>query len=221
MQRTSENAPSRDCLKSLSVVAVSLKKEVQHAENGRFWPYFASPETFVLRVSRVFRQSLEGEFSELPLHRVLGSSSEKFQRSLIWGMRPCKPACYGGCVVQRGGADHPALYPEGGTVRRLLLLVALAMVAALVLAPAAVAATSGAQENVECGDVSHGKAQAILAKDPSDPNGLDADNDGEACEENAGDGSAATPEADDSTATSEADDETATSNATAEADDDE
>jgi len=35
---------------------------------------------------------------------------------------------------------------------------------------------------VDCNDVSQDEAQAILDDDPSDPNGLDGDGDGEACE---------------------------------------
>ena len=46
-----------------------------------------------------------------------------------------------------------------------------------------------AQEVVDCPQLSYAEAQAILAADPTDPNGLDADNDGEACEEDAGSGS--------------------------------
>jgi hypothetical protein len=48
-----------------------------------------------------------------------------------------------------------------------------------VFAPAAVA------QDVDCPELSYEEAQAILASDPSDPNRLDADNDGEACEQNA------------------------------------
>jgi hypothetical protein len=67
-------------------------------------------------------------------------------------------------------------------VRRLFLLTALAMVAALVVAPAALA------QDVDCPELSQGEAQAILEADPSDPNRLDADNDGIACEDSAGGG---------------------------------
>src|SRR5215207_2284986 len=49
----------------------------------------------------------------------------------------------------------------------------------LVFAPAALA------QDVDCPELSYEEAQAILASDPSDPNRLDADNDGEACEQNA------------------------------------
>ncbi len=40
--------------------------------------------------------------------------------------------------------------------------------------------------DVDCGDVSKEEAQDILDGDPSDPNGLDADDDGEACDAGAG-----------------------------------
>jgi hypothetical protein len=79
---------------------------------------------------------------------------------------------------------------EGGTVRKVLLLAALAMVATLVFAP-----TVLAQADVDCPQLTYAEAQAILAEDPTDPNGLDADNDGEACDANAGDGSTSTPDA--------------------------
>jgi hypothetical protein len=49
----------------------------------------------------------------------------------------------------------------------------------LVLTAAALA------QDVDCPELSYEEAQAILASDPSDPNRLDADNDGEACEQNA------------------------------------
>jgi uncharacterized surface anchored protein len=49
----------------------------------------------------------------------------------------------------------------------------------LVLTAAAMA------QDVDCPELSYEEAQAILASDPSDPNRLDADNDGEACEQNA------------------------------------
>lgn len=64
-------------------------------------------------------------------------------------------------------------------MRRLLLLAALCMVAALVFAPAALA-----QQDLNCSDfATQPEAQAELDADPSDPNGLDGnDNDGIACE---------------------------------------
>ena len=68
---------------------------------------------------------------------------------------------------------------EGGTVRKLLLLATLCMVAALVFAPAALA-----QQDLNCSDfATQPEAQAELDANPSDPNGLDGnDNDGIACE---------------------------------------
>jgi len=64
-------------------------------------------------------------------------------------------------------------------LRRSLLLAALSMVAALVLAPNAMA-----QNTLNCGDfASQPEAQANLQANPSDPNNLDADDDGLACEE--------------------------------------
>lgn len=64
-------------------------------------------------------------------------------------------------------------------MRRLLYLAALAVVASLVLAPAALA-----QDTLNCDDfASQAGAQAELRSDPSDPNGLDGnDDDGIACE---------------------------------------
>lgn len=97
-------------------------------------------------------------------------------------------------------------------MRRLLLLAALSMVATLVFAPAVLA------QDVDCPQLTYAEAQAILAEDPSDPNGLDADNDGEACDENAGDGSTATPMEEESA--SPMAEESASATATAESDDD-
>lgn len=43
--------------------------------------------------------------------------------------------------------------------------------------------------DLNCGDFdSQAEAQAVLDKDPSDPHGLDRDNDGEACEDSFGSG---------------------------------
>lgn len=47
---------------------------------------------------------------------------------------------------------------------------------------------SPVEEDVDCDDVTDEEAQAILESDPSDPNGLDADGDGFACEFGAGNG---------------------------------
>ncbi len=45
-----------------------------------------------------------------------------------------------------------------------------------------------AQEDLDCDDfASQAQAQAELLNDPSDPNNLDADNDGQACESGGGD----------------------------------
>ncbi len=103
-------------------------------------------------------------------------------------------------------------------MRRLLLLTTLCMAAVAVFAPAAMA------QDVDCPQLTFAEAQAILAEDSSDPNGLDADNDGTACDENAGDGSTATPTAEetmmmDDSASPESDEESATPTATAESDD--
>lgn len=63
-------------------------------------------------------------------------------------------------------------------MKRLLYLAMLAMVVLLVFAPAALA------QDIDCSDeVAQSDEQAILDADPSDPNRLDADNDGIACED--------------------------------------
>ena len=72
-------------------------------------------------------------------------------------------------------------------MRKVLLLTALAMLGTLLFAPTVLA------QDVDCPQLTYAEAQAILAEDPSDPNGLDDDNDGEACDSNAGDGSTASP----------------------------
>lgn len=43
---------------------------------------------------------------------------------------------------------------------------------------------SDGRDDINCPEVSYDQAQQILAEDPSDPNNLDGDNDGEACEDN-------------------------------------
>jgi hypothetical protein len=45
--------------------------------------------------------------SEVRLYGVLRSSPCRFEISLIWGIRRVADTCYGGCVVQLGGADGP------------------------------------------------------------------------------------------------------------------
>ncbi len=63
-------------------------------------------------------------------------------------------------------------------MRRLLLLAALCALAVLAVAPQALA-----QADLDCADfATQAQAQAELEADPSDPNGLDADDDGIACE---------------------------------------
>lgn len=64
-------------------------------------------------------------------------------------------------------------------MRKLLYLATLSMVATLLFAPAA-----SAQDTLNCDDfTSQADAQAALRADPSDPNGLDGnDDDGIACE---------------------------------------
>jgi outer membrane biosynthesis protein TonB len=64
-------------------------------------------------------------------------------------------------------------------VKHLLYLTALSLGVMLVFAPAALA------QDVDCPELSFEEAQAILAADPSDPNRLDADKDGTACDNNA------------------------------------
>jgi len=64
--------------------------------------------------------------------------------------------------------------------RRLVHTAVIAAVALIVAAPAALA-----QADTDCSDyASQAAAQAALRADPSDPNGLDADGDGIACESN-------------------------------------
>ncbi len=75
-------------------------------------------------------------------------------------------------------------------MRKVLLLAALSMAAMLVFAPVALA-----QADLDCSDfATQPEAQSVLDQDPSDPNGLDADNDGVACEELPAGGSGTSPE---------------------------
>lgn len=63
-------------------------------------------------------------------------------------------------------------------MRRLSLVATLSLLAMLVFSPAAVA-----QKDLNCADFgSQAEAQQNLRANPSDPNGLDAENDGVACE---------------------------------------
>jgi hypothetical protein len=109
-------------------------------------------------------------------------------------------------------------------VRKLLLLAALCMAAALVFAPAAMAQDVDCDENVP-----QAQEQAILDADPSDPNGLDGDDDGIACEEPGNDEMISVPteeqydndddvavvQYDDESAVVQYDDETGTASASA------
>lgn len=71
----------------------------------------------------------------------------------------------------------------------LLLLSALSMAMSLVFAPMAVA-----QDDLNCGDLSEAEEQAVFAADPSDPNGLDENDNGVPCEDDTTDnGSFALP----------------------------
>ncbi len=56
---------------------------------------------------------------------------------------------------------------------------------------------STSAQDIDCPGLSFEEAQAILAQDPNDPNGLDRDNDGVACENNASDGGSQSGDTDD------------------------
>jgi len=76
-------------------------------------------------------------------------------------------------------------------MRRLAILPALAMLAILT-------ATATAQSSdLDCGDLTYEGAQLILSQNSSDPNRLDADGDGIACEGSASDGGAVVGTSDD------------------------
>ncbi len=53
-------------------------------------------------------------------------------------------------------------------------------------------AASASAQDIDCGEISYERAQEILAQDSNDPNDLDRDNDGEACEGNASGGGSGT-----------------------------
>lgn len=61
--------------------------------------------------------------------------------------------------------------------------------------------TTTSAQDIDCPGLSFEEAQAILAEDPSDPNGLDRDNDGIACENNASDGGTQSGDTDDTDTT--------------------
>ena len=63
-------------------------------------------------------------------------------------------------------------------MRRLFLLMALCLVGALVFAPAAMAQDG----DLDCGQLSEAEEQSVFAADPSDPNGLDPDQNAVACD---------------------------------------
>lgn len=68
-------------------------------------------------------------------------------------------------------------------VGRTGVILALLLVGVLVFYAAFLPAPASAQQDRDCGDFAFQEdAQAVLEQDPSDPNGLDADNDGVACE---------------------------------------
>lgn len=63
-------------------------------------------------------------------------------------------------------------------MRKILVAATLAMLGVFILTPAA-----GAQQDLDCSDfATQSEAQAVYDQDTSDPNRLDADNDGIACE---------------------------------------
>lgn len=78
---------------------------------------------------------------------------------------------------------------QGDALRRFLLLAALCMALAFVLSTPAMA-----QADLDCGQLSEAEEQAVFEADPSDPNGLDEDDDGLPCEDDTtDDGSFALP----------------------------
>jgi hypothetical protein len=60
---------------------------------------------------------------------------------------------------------------------------------------------SASAQDIDCPGLSFEEAQAILAQDSNDPNGLDRDNDGVACENNARDGGSQSGDSDDAETT--------------------
>src|SRR5918998_1153584 len=59
----------------------------QEASDRRLSAAFGGLRSFDSGLFPIFQTVSEGEFSELPLLGFLGSSTGKFQRSLIWGIR--------------------------------------------------------------------------------------------------------------------------------------
>lgn len=69
-------------------------------------------------------------------------------------------------------------------MRRLSLVSIVSLLAILSFSPIALA-----QDDFNCDDfATQQEAQAVYDQDPSDPNGLDADDDGQACEDSTGGG---------------------------------
>ncbi len=87
-------------------------------------------------------------------------------------------------------------------MRRLLLLAALCALAVLALAPAAMA-----QTDLNCPDLSEAEEQAVFNADPSDPNNLDANDNGIPCEDDTTDNGSYVPPAEDDATPGPADDE--------------
>ncbi len=77
-------------------------------------------------------------------------------------------------------------------MRRLLLLAALCALAVLAVAPQALA-----QADLNCGDLSEAEEQAVFNADPSDPNNLDANDNGVPCEDDTTDNGSYVPPVDD------------------------
>ena len=65
--------------------------------------------------------------------------------------------------------------------RTLLFALMVALIASFALP---MAASAGSSSDVDCPELTESEAQSIYDADPSDPNRLDADDDGLACEEN-------------------------------------
>jgi len=57
---------------------------VQRGKGGTSMAHFASPKAIGLKLSRVFRQSLEGAFFELRLCEILGSSLIRTMRGVFY-----------------------------------------------------------------------------------------------------------------------------------------
>jgi len=79
--------------------------------------------------------------------------------------------------TEAGGQPASSSQQGKGRMRKLIYLVSLSMVALVLYAPAAMA------QDLDCANfATQEEAQAVFNADPSDPNMLDEDNDGIACE---------------------------------------